>query len=78
MKLYSKPLFITTVVSIGINILIGAYFHDLWGTVAWGLLMFAEFRMKHLEQRLDDCIEREDCWYRIATGKMKREVRDAD
>ena len=80
MKLYSKPLFTTTVVVIGMNILIHAYLRDFGEVVAWSLLMFAEFRMKHLEQMLDDCIEREDYWYRIATGKplKQKEKRDGE
>jgi hypothetical protein len=80
MKLYSKPLFITTVVVIGMNILIQAYLQDFGEVVAWGLLMLAEFRVKNLEKSLDDSTEREDYWYRIATGKplKRKEKRDGE
>jgi hypothetical protein len=80
MKLYSKPLFTTTVVVIGMNILIQAYLQDFGEVVAWSLLMLAEFRMKNLEKSLDDSIEREDCWYRIATGNQlkRKEKRDGE
>jgi hypothetical protein len=78
MKLYSKPLFITTVVVVGMNILIQAYLQDFGEVVAWSLLMLAEFRVKNLEKSLDDSREQEDYWFRVATRKMKREVCDAD
>jgi hypothetical protein len=80
MKLYSKPLFITTVVVIGMNVLIQAYLRDFGEVVAWSLLMLAEFRVKNLEKSLDDSTEREDRWYRIATGKplKRKEKRDGE
>jgi hypothetical protein len=78
MKLYSKPLFITTVVVIGMNILIHACLRNFGEVVAFSLLMFAEFRIRCLEKLLDDSREQEDYWFRVATRKMKREVGDAD
>jgi hypothetical protein len=80
MKLYSKPLFITTVVVVGMNILIQAYLQDFGEVVAWSLIMFAEFRVKRLEQMLDDSREQEDYWFRAATGKplKRKEKRDGE
>lgn len=80
MKLYSKPLFIAAVVAIGMNILIHAYLQNFGEVLAWGLLMFAEFRFRDLEKMLEDSREWEDYWFRIATGKplKQKEKRNED
>lgn len=78
MKIYSNTLFILKIVTIGINILISAYFRDIAEIIAWSIIMFESFRMRYLEKLLDDSERKKTIGLESQLKKIRKEICDAD